>query len=192
MRCWKLDLALRPSASDVLADTERAISTNEPNSWGCFPGFPAVDLVDDVRQVTLSNRLICSRDVDFEHPMNQESSVSDREPVAVGARHFTGVGAITTSDYHISPTVDVGMSLSCVGHLHHTSHVVSSIRATDDLEVVPTLPSTLEGHAQPDWRPPFDIEASEPRSTRFEPANSIQLASVAQPFLEVVGASILT
>jgi len=123
---------------------------------------------------------VCHNQRDISDPMNRESSVSDREPVAMGAHHFAGAGAITIGDYYISPTVDIGIHLSSVDDLHHTSHVVSSIRATDDLEVVSTFPS-LKGHAQSDWRPPFDIEASKPRSAQFEPANSIQLAPVAQP-----------
>ena len=64
MRCWKQDPALRPSASDVLADIEcvscffcegglmltivwQALSTNEPNSSSCLPAFLTVDLTDD-------------------------------------------------------------------------------------------------------------------------------------------------
>ena len=62
-------------------------------------------------------------------------------------------------------------------HLHYTS---LSSRTTDDWEVVSTLPS-LESHVKPDWRPPFDIEASKSHSTQFEPANSIQLVPVTQP-----------
>ena len=111
--------------------------------------------------------------------MNQEPSVSDREPIAMGACHVSGVETITIGDHHISQMIDIGIPLSSIDHLHHTSHAVSFIRAIDDLEVVFT-PPLLDGYAQSDWHPLFDNEASRPRSTQFEPANPISLASEAQ------------
>ena len=88
---------------------------------------------------------------DISDPMNQESSVSDCKPIALGVRHISGVGAITIGDHRTSPTVDIDIPLSSVDYLYHASYVVSSIQAADDLEVVSTLPS-LEGRAQSDWR----------------------------------------
>jgi len=137
---------------------------------------------------------MCHNRRDISDPMNRESSVLNCEPVVMGAHHFAGVGAVTIGDHYISPMVDIGIHLSSVDDLHHTSHVFSSIRAADDLEVVSTLPS-LEGHVQSDWHPPSDIEASRPRSAQLEPANSIQLAPVAQPlyvFLSYPSLSITT
>jgi len=133
---------------------------------------------------------MCHNRRDISDPMNRESSVSDREPVAIDPCHFAGVGAVTIGDHHISPTLDIGIPLSSVDHPHYTSYVVSSVRATDDLEVVSTLPS-LKGHAQSDWCAPFDIEAIKPRSTRFETANSIQPAPAAQPLYVIPAFSLL-
>lgn len=125
---------------------------------------------------------------DISDSMNRASSVSDREPIAMRSCCLSGVGTMTIGGHRISQTMDIGIPLSSADHLHHISHVVSSIRATNDLEVASTLPS-LEGHAQPGWRPPFDIEASEPRST--ESANSIQLAPVAHPSRVIPAFSLL-